>query len=95
MIKTYKVLLPIGYSGRQEKGTILDLEENVAKAYGDEYLVEVSAITESEEDSQNSTDEKSVEEMSLAELKEKAASMQLPITGSKADLIERINLALA
>lgn len=72
------------------------MEEDAAKAFGPEYVVEVSTdVLDTEEDANTSTGDKAIEDMSLAELKEKAAELQLPITGSKADLIERINLALA
>lgn len=97
-IKTYKVLLPIGFGGRQEKGAIVEMEESHAKAFGPEYLVEVKKgemATEKTSDNETSTDGTSLDEMSLSELKAKAKEMKLDATGSKADLKERITLALS
>lgn len=97
-IKTYKVLLPIGFGGRQEKGAIVEMEESHAKAFGSEYLVEVKEgemTTENTSDNGTSVDETSLDEMSLSELKAKAKEMKLDATGSKADLRERITIALA
>jgi len=90
MIKKYKVLQPIGYGGRQEKGTILEIEESYAEAIGSDFVVEVG---KDEVASSEAGSETSVDEMSLAELKDKAKELKLPVGGSKADLIERIKLA--
>jgi len=88
--KLYKVLKPIGYGGRQEKGAVIEIDEAYAKAIGSEYVVEAG---KGEVATTETVEEKAVEEMSLAELKAKAKALKLPATGSKADLIERINLA--
>ena len=96
--KTYKVLLPIGFGGRQEKGAIVEMEESHAKAFGSEYLVEVKKgemTTENTSDSEPSFDATLLDEMSLSELKAKAKAMKLDATGSKADLKERITIALS
>ncbi len=37
----YKVLLPIGWSGRHEAGEIVEMPEETAKAFGSEYLTSV------------------------------------------------------
>lgn len=96
-IKTYKVLLPIGFGGRQEKGAIVEMDESHAKAFGPEYLVEVKKgeVATEKSDNETSVDETSLDEMSLSELKAKAKEMKLDATGSKADLKERISLALS
>lgn len=90
MIKSYRVLRPIGYSGRREIGEIVEIDESYALAIGPEYVEEVKdgVVT-----TETKTDETPVEEMSHKELKEKAKDLNLPIDGSKADLIERITLA--
>lgn len=92
MIKKYKVLKPIGYGGRQEKGTIVSMDENHANAFGTEYLEEVTAKSDVTEDAGGN--EKPVSEMSVVELRAKAKSLGLPTSGSKADLVEAINLKL-
>mgnify|MGYP003402565881 CR=1 FL=1 len=88
--KLYKVLKPIGYGGRQEKGAVIEIDEAYAKAIGSEYVVEAD---KGEVATDTTVVEKPVDKMSLAELKDKAKQLKLPATGSKADLIERINLA--
>lgn len=50
----YRVLKPIGYSGRREVGEVLELTEEVAKAYGSEYLAPAS---EPEVEKKEATDE--------------------------------------
>lgn len=91
-ISKYKVLKPIGYGGRQEKGTIIDMDDDTAKAYGPEYVIAYKGSSAEDEATDVNTD-KDIEEMSLAELKATAKAMGLPTAGSKADLQERIALA--
>jgi len=52
--------------------------------------------TESNDDSQDDAPETDgLDDMNVADLKEKAASLELPVSGNKKALIERIRLALA
>lgn len=91
-MKQYKVLKPIGYGGRKEKGEILSLPEEVAKAIGSEFLEEVSSANTVKEEVVQ--EEKPLEKFSKAELEAKAEELGLDSTGSKADLLERITLHL-
>lgn len=87
----YKVLKPIAFGGRQEKGAVIDISEETANAIGDEYVVKLS---EKEESKVEVPEEKDLDDMSVAELREKAIKLDLAKSGTKADLIERIKLAL-
>lgn len=84
----YKILLPIAYGGRIEKGTVCELPEDVAKAYGPEYVV--PADTHDTVDVE--LDETPVADMTLMQLRDKAEALGLSKGGSKTDLIERITL---
>lgn len=84
----YKILLPIAYGGRIEKGTVCELPEDVAKAYGPEYVVPADTHTTVDD----VIDEKPLDQMTLIELKDKAKALNLSTGGSKTDLVERITL---
>ena len=89
-IKTYEVLKPIGYGGRQEKGTVLSMPVADAEAIGTEYLVE----SQEAPTKKASSPKKEVSKMSIAELRAYAEELELDTDGSKADLVERITLHL-
>lgn len=76
---------------RVGKGVIVDMQAEEAAAYGDQ-LSPVGATPTVEVANEP---EKALDEMSAAELKEKAAALGLKTTGSKADLLDRISLALS
>ena len=84
----FKVQYPVAYGGRREKGEILELTEEQASRLGDAVSPVESEVTAPEE-----VEEKDLDEMSADELKEKAIELELPTSGTKADLIERITLA--
>lgn len=84
----YKILLPIAYGGRIEKGTVCELPEDVARAYGSEYVV--PADTHDTVDAV--IDETPIADMTLLQLRDKAEALGLSKGGSKTDLIERITL---
>lgn len=84
----YKILFPIAYGGRIEKGSVVELPDDVAKAYGPDYVQPFTAHETDEE----TVDETPLAEMTLIGLKNKAKSLGLSSAGGKADLIERITL---
>lgn len=88
--KSYEVLKPIGFGGRREKGEILNLTEAEAKNFGDEYVKEVG----SSEVVKKTVEKKPVDKMTLKELQAFAKELELDVSGSKADLVERITLHL-
>lgn len=75
---------------RIEKGQEIELDEDYAKGLGGD-LVKAGEVAETE--APEKAEEKSIDELTLSELKAKAESLGLSTKGSKADLIERINLA--
>lgn len=85
----YKVLRPLGISGRVERGQVVYLTSEQAKAYSVEDLVPYESEAEV---ARTGEDERAIEDLSLAELKGKALELGLKTSGSKADLIERIKL---
>lgn len=85
----YKVLRPLGIDGRREKGEVVYLTADAAKAYSTEDLIPYTP----EATPREAAVEKDLSELSLAELKEKASKLGLKTGGSKADLVERIQLA--
>lgn len=87
-----KVLKPIGYGGRQEPGAIIDMTEGYVASFGPEYVVPANSA-EAETADATTGEEKELSDMTVGELREKAKSLDLPSGGSKADLIERIELA--
>jgi len=86
---SYEVLRPIAHGGRQEKGAVVQLTADEAANYGADYVKPFVAKAEVVAE----VTEKPVEKMTVAELRIKAEEMGLDTTGSKADLVERINLA--
>ena len=90
-MSTYKVLKPIGYGGRIEKGEIVELPTEIAENFGSEYVELVSTETEKEIEQETEQD---ITKLTLAQLRIKAEELKLSTTGTKADLIERITLAL-
>lgn len=89
-MKTYEVLKPIGYGGRQEKGAILELPEDVASAFGSEYVRESNK--EATVVAKGEKEETPLKGMKLAELRKKAKELGLDESGTKPDLIDRITL---
>lgn len=87
-----KVLKPIGYGGRVEKGEVIEMTEAYVASFGPEYVVPATSA-EAEEADTTAGEEKPLKELSLSELREKAKSLDLSTAGTKADLIERIELA--
>jgi len=84
----YKVLLPIAYGGRSEKGSVVEMSDDEAKAYGPDYVQPFTAHTTEDV----LEDETALADMSLIALKNKAKALGLSTGGGKADLIERITL---
>lgn len=85
----YRVKSPIGYSGRRERGEIIEMPEDMAKSFAREL-----EPYEGEKEAVNANEEKSLEDFTYAELKAKAGELGLPKTGSAADLRESIALHL-
>lgn len=88
----YKVLHPIAYSGRRERGQVVEIPDADAASYLKPGLVEPY---EGNAEPVNEPAEAPLEEMTAEELKAKAKELGLPTSGSKADLKERIELHLA
>ena len=88
----YKILNPIGFGGRIERGEIVELPDEVAENYGPDYVTLVVTETETEVVSDTEGD---LTKLTVAQLRIKAGEMGLTTTGTKADLIDRITLALA
>ena len=87
-----KVLKPIGYGGRHERGAILEMEETYVASFGPEYVVPVDSV-ETEDTGNDVEGEKEIGAMTVGELREKAKSLGLSTSGTKADLVERIELS--
>lgn len=87
----YKVLNPIGYSGRVERGEVIEMADDVAANYGPEYVELFSTVEEKAIEDDTETD---VTKLTVAQLRIKAEEMGLATTGTKADLIERITLSI-
>lgn len=87
----YKVLHPIALSGRRERGDIVEISDSQAPSYVGPGLVEEYT---GEAEPVNEPAEVPLEEMDAAQLKERAKELGLPVSGSKADLLERITLHL-
>lgn len=87
-MRKYKTLCAIAYGGRIEKGSIVELPDDVAKAYGEGYVEPVDDTAEVD----HVVADKAIDDMSLLELRAKAEELGLKTAGSKADLIERLTL---
>ena len=85
----YKVLKPIQHGDRIEAGEVVEMSDDIAKAFGPAY---VELYEEVEEVEVVEEEEKSLEEMSKKELQAKAEELGLATDGSKADLIERLTI---
>jgi len=90
MKNKYKVLNPIAWGGRKERGEIVEMSDVEASNFPNNLLLESKAI-EIEENKLNEP-RKDLSEMSKNELKEEAEKLGLSSEGSKADLLERITL---
>lgn len=88
-----KVLKPIGYGGRVEKGEVIEMTEAYVASFGPEYVVPATSAEAEEVDATEEGEEVALKELTLSELREKAKSLDLSTAGTKADLIERIELA--
>ena len=86
----YKVINPIAWSGRRERGEIIEMTELEASNFS-KSLLPIDAVIKQEE-VQTKIVPKSIDELSIAELKEKAKELGLSVRGTKSDLIERITL---
>jgi hypothetical protein len=93
MKNKYKVLNPIAWSGRKERGEVVEMNEVEASNFLNN-LILVEQALKLEEEKANEP-EKSITELSIIELKNKAKELGLSFKGSKADLIERITLFLS
>ena len=89
--KEYEVLHPIAHGGRIERGDTIMLTESQAKNFGSHYVVEAGKAPTEEEEVQEDLE---LDEMSHAQLKEKAVELGLARSGSKAEILERIELHL-
>jgi hypothetical protein len=89
--KQYKVLKPIGWNGRREKGSIINLTDVEASAYSPEYITPV--VVEAPKVAEVPLKDRPIDDLKFAELKELALEMKLDTGGSKADILERIKLA--
>lgn len=87
-MRKFKTLCAIAYGGRIEKGSIVELPDDVAKAYGAGYVELVDDTAEVD----HVVADKAIDDMSLLELRAKAEELGLKTAGSKADLIERLTL---
>lgn len=85
----YRTNCAISFKGdRVRPGTILEMDPKEATNYG----TSVAPFEETPAPLPAPEEEKAIDEMTVAELKEKAAALGLSTSGSKADLIERITL---
>lgn len=89
--KLYKVLTPIGWNGRREKGEVIALTEKEASAYGPAYVEEV-VPEETAAEAKASLSEIPVEKLKYEQAKTLAKELGLPTDGTKADLQDRIAL---
>lgn len=88
--KEYKVLHPISHGGRVERGEVVTLtdEEATTKLA----LGLIAPVVAEEKESEEA--EVEVSAMTLTQLRAKAKELGLDASGSKADLLERVTLAL-
>lgn len=86
--KQYKVINPIGLDGRRERGEIISLSDADAGTHLEAGNIALHTPVKAA----TPADPKDVSELSVKELREKAKELGLDATGSKADLVERIQL---
>lgn len=88
----YKTLCALSILGtRVEKGAEVELDENLAAGLMSDLVKVESEIVVEEKEVEKSTED--INEMTISELKAKAGELGLSTKGTKADLIERLNLA--
>ena len=89
--KEYRVLRPIGFGGRRERGEIISLSD------ADAANLPIDAIQllsqEAPAPKAEDLEAKPLEDLKLAELRALATKLGLATSGTKADLYERIKLA--
>lgn len=91
--KQYKVLRPIGFSGRQERGTVVSMTDDEARAFGPEFVVPFVAGEEvADAPAKPTVETEDLSALKVAELREMAEGLGLDTDGTKADLVERITL---
>lgn len=90
----YRVLHPIGYAGRRERGDIVDLPDSIANSFLTPGLVELYDGPK-EEAPAPQVNSDNLDSLTVNQLRDKAKELGLSATGSKADLVEKISLALA
>jgi pyruvate kinase len=88
--KTNVALLILG--DRVPRGTEIELSDEAAAGLDPADITAVAAIAAAAPEAEVTP--ASVEEMSLAQLKERAKELGLAVNGSKADILERIALHL-
>lgn len=88
----YKVLQPIGWNGRREKGEVITLTEEEASSYSSDLITLVTPAPVEEEENIVPLAERDINTLKHAELKTLAAELGLEATGTKADLVDKINL---
>lgn len=96
----YRILHPVGYNGRRERGEIVEAPEgrfspDMAERIEDEQEAQTPTETEEEAPTEEAAEQEAqtpTEERSKEQLQEDAAERGLPTSGSKADLVERIKL---
>ena len=91
--KQYKVLRPIGYGGRRERGEVIDLSDEQAASLPPDAIQLLSTVAEPPKEV--ALEERPLETLKVTELRELASKLGLKTDGSKADLVERINLSRA
>jgi hypothetical protein len=88
----YVTTCTISFKGdRVRPGTLLEMDAATAANLG----TDVRQVDETPAPEPAPEEEKALEEITAAELKEKAAALGLSTSGSKADLLERIVLHVA
>ena len=88
----YRLIVPLLIRGdRVERGTEIELSEEQAARFDPADITPVSGEIVIEEEA---TAPVALEDMSHQQLKDRAKELELSAAGSKADLVERITLAL-
>lgn len=91
-MSTYKTIVALSIKGdRVEPNTEVELTYNEVSRFDTN---DISLVAETTEIETPAEPEPPVEKMNLEQLKSKAKALGLPATGSKADILERISLAV-